>query len=1245
MEQEGKNEAVLRKYLLGELTEEEELAFEEQLLADDELFDLVLAEEDELVDDYLSGELSEAECERFDSYFLSTPERRRKLSFGETLSRYEEGRAASGGPERTPAAVGEPEANESGGNNSDAKDTGTKDTGAKKAAPVLQPPVDKTRFPIVIGPQSWWRRAYASQYLRAATVVIVLGLSVGIWRAVIYQSDVDKGVDLLAKAFSNERPTDARISGWSYSPRQNTRGSTEEKTDRVGRDRAESLIFAAASGDAKSFRALGLLYLARHDFPTAKDQFEKALALDPNNAQLQNDYGAALLEAGRVSQSEARSGAAFEEFARSLEHLDKALEMNGSLLEALFNRALCREYMLLRQAAADDWRTYIKKDPNSRWTDEARERLAALENRSEESPKTNEQSFQAFVEALRDEDEQKTWTLIIQNRDERGSHFEKRLLTEYLNLSSSGRAKDANERLAGLSFAARVGQQRGKDRFAADLVRFYESANLSTRTSAVRAGQLLDAGHKHYQNADFDAALDCYGRGKAEFERAGDVSESMYAEYLIGLSCVQQSRIELGTSRLETLTLGCKKAQYNWLLSQTLRALCGARQLSRDFSEAIRDADQSIELCERADDVIGALRARYQLGEVYCFVENPRNALEIYAADLPRAHVYLTRPDNIWARYFSISRAFDQLKFVQASIDFQNEALLFANETKAQRLICRSLNYLGWLLSKRGKYGDAENKIKLAIEIGSSLPEKAVRDEVIAYSFVQLGSLYRRSGDHKNALENYDRAIRSYDELNNKLFAFTARKDKLLCCMEGANCPSVEAEMERVLNLFEDHRTTILEETNRNTFFDAGQGIYDVAIEFEYLKKNDLRKAFEYSELCRGRALADLASAGARPIDSGALHRDGALLPSAGPMSYREILKQVPEQSQILQYAVLNDVLFIWVVSTDSISIETIPISIEALTERVNNFLRLVLNASEADEAFSREAIYFYDLLIKPVELKLDGSKQLCIVPDKILCYLPFGALMPRASTYLIEERDLMLSPSSNIFNMCSAYAREKSSSNPETGLIVGNPAYSVSEYHNLSNLESAADEAKTIAGYYQASAITGAAATRQRVIGEMERSDVIHLATHAITDEWDPRRSKLLLARDPNAGGAESNSGVLQAKEIYNLNLSRVRLVVLSACQSAVEKYYGGEGMVGLSRPFIAQRIPLVVASLWPVESRSTARLMTSFHRYRKSGGGMPTVPALCRAQRDMIGGANRDDRLPRNWASFVTIGGYASF
>ena len=84
---------------------------------------------------------------------------------------------------------------------------------------------------------------------------------------------------------------------------------------------------------------------------------------------------------------------------------------------------------------------------------------------------------------------------------------------------------------------------------------------------------------------------------------------------------------------------------------------------------------------------------------------------------------------------------------------------------------------------------------------------------------------------------------------------------------------------------------------------------------------------------------------------------------------------------------------------------------------------------------------------------------------------------------------------------------------------------------------------------------------------------------------------------------------------------------------------------MVGLSRPFIAKRIPLVVASLWPVNSASTADLMISFHGYRKSGSRLPTAEALRQAQIDMLRDANSDNRLPYHWASFVAIGGYANF
>jgi CHAT domain-containing protein len=100
----------------------------------------------------------------------------------------------------------------------------------------------------------------------------------------------------------------------------------------------------------------------------------------------------------------------------------------------------------------------------------------------------------------------------------------------------------------------------------------------------------------------------------------------------------------------------------------------------------------------------------------------------------------------------------------------------------------------------------------------------------------------------------------------------------------------------------------------------------------------------------------------------------------------------------------------------------------------------------------------------------------------------------------------------------------------------------------------------------------------------------------------------------------------------------------VLSACQSGAERYYSGEGMISISRSFIAKGVPLVVASLWPVDSNATAELMISFHKGRKASH-LSTAEALSLAQREMLGNPENPYRQPYYWASFILIGGYARF
>jgi hypothetical protein len=89
------------RYLLGELPEQEQIQLEEQYFGDDDWFEQLLASEEELIDDYVQGLLSQRERERFEKYFLTTPQRRERVEFAKTLQRY----AAEEQKESAPAAA------------------------------------------------------------------------------------------------------------------------------------------------------------------------------------------------------------------------------------------------------------------------------------------------------------------------------------------------------------------------------------------------------------------------------------------------------------------------------------------------------------------------------------------------------------------------------------------------------------------------------------------------------------------------------------------------------------------------------------------------------------------------------------------------------------------------------------------------------------------------------------------------------------------------------------------------------------------------------------------------------------------------------------------------------------------------------------------------------------------------------------------------------------------------------------
>lgn len=168
----------------------------------------------------------------------------------------------------------------------------------------------------------------------------------------------------------------------------------------------------------------------------------------------------------------------------------------------------------------------------------------------------------------------------------------------------------------------------------------------------------------------------------------------------------------------------------------------------------------------------------------------------------------------------------------------------------------------------------------------------------------------------------------------------------------------------------------------------------------------------------------------------------------------------------------------------------------------------------------------------------------------------------------------------------------------------------------------------------------------------------VIHIATHGFffENKNKMRESELeqpsySLADDPlirsglvMAGGNyawqngnnpyEEEDGILTALEIANLDLSKTKLVVLSACDTGLGDIDGSEGVYGLQRAFRMAGVDNIIMSLWEVADKETAEFMKTF--YERWLGGTSLRKAFNETQRAM---AKKYKNEPKKWAGFVLL------
>jgi len=290
-------------------------------------------------------------------------------------------------------------------------------------------------------------------------------------------------------------------------------------------------------------------------------------------------------------------------------------------------------------------------------------------------------------------------------------------------------------------------------------------------------------------------------------------------------------------------------------------------------------------------------------------------------------------------------------------------------------------------------------------------------------------------------------------------------------------------------------------------------------------------------------------------------------------------------------------------------------------------------------------AYSFYQFLLADLAEDVKG-KELLIVPDGILSYLPFEVLLTepvhvdRPNYYLLPY--FIRNQVSSTLNSAAIYFSYAQKKQPNYGQIIAfAPSYSIFDTldyasenrYSLMPLPHVGEELKSISNLFSPKIFKGDKATKSNFMEYAPDASVLHLAMHAVLNDEKPLQSELVFAPDDS----NYSSGMFTVGELFGMELS-ADLAVLSACNSGNGKLNKGEGIMSLSTGFQYAGVPSVVMTHWDVNDKYSADLMSGFYTYLAQG--MEKNKALHKAKIDLLNSGSPLYSHPYYWAGFTLIG-----
>jgi CHAT domain-containing protein/tetratricopeptide (TPR) repeat protein len=480
----------------------------------------------------------------------------------------------------------------------------------------------------------------------------------------------------------------------------------------------------------------------------------------------------------------------------------------------------------------------------------------------------------------------------------------------------------------------------------------------------------------------------------------------------------------------------------------------------------------------------------------------------------------------------------------------------------------------------------------------------------LAYNTLNSAHIAEGRGALAEAGRLFDRALS--DSASDPSVQWSAHEGLARVALASGRTVDATRHFEVALQTIEKTRSDLMKTEYKLSYLTRLISFYRAYVD-ALVDQRRIERALEIADSSRGRVLAERQG-----VSSPARLRPGSLRRLAAESG-----------TVFLSYWLAPARSYLWVVTPARVQLFTLPPAkdIESLVRQHQATIDNVL--SDPLTSANTPGDRLFELLVQPALSSIPRGSRMLIVPDASLYALnfetlPVGHLQTSAGPhYLIEDFEIAVAPS---LAMLSARPPPAAAAAARSLLLIGNATARAPDYPSL---KFAGAEMTSVARHFPAERVTSYQGERAVPAAyraaRPDQFSYVHFTAHATANLDSPLDSAVILSGPDTAFK-------LYARDVAALPL-HAELVTVSACRSAGERTYSGEGLVGFAWAFLRGGARRVVAGLWDVDDRSTAELMDNL--YAGLAAGEPAGKALRAAKLTLLHRGGPTDK-PYYWAPF---------